>query len=69
MIDLSPAELATLKEMSCYRGSYFFRQATCCKLVAKGLAEPLGTRLKRPAHRITPAGRSALAKESGETRG
>lgn len=62
MIDeLTPAQLSTLREMASYRTPYWFRQATCRTLVAKGLAEPLGERLKRPAHRITEAGRALLS--------
>ena len=62
MIDeLTSAQLSTLREMASYRTPYWFRQATCRTLVAKGLAEPLGQRLKRPAHRATEAGRALLS--------
>ncbi len=63
---LTEAQLSTLREMKMYSpGPYWFRQATCRSLVALGYAEVLGQHLKRPAHRITPAGRRALQAKGG----
>lgn len=67
MSKLTEAQRATLREMkSYYPGAYRFRQATCRSLVALGYAEPLGQHLKRPVHRITPAGRAALTEGKDE---
>lgn len=62
---LTDAEKATLREMESYRaGVYYFRQATCKRLVEKGLAEPTRDDVKRPPHRLTPAGRAALREQT-----
>jgi hypothetical protein len=58
-VKLTEAERSTLNEMSRY-SAYWFRQATCAHLVAKGFAIRLRPDLKWSAHRITPAGRAAL---------
>ena len=65
---LTEAQLSTLNEMTRYT-VYPWRQATCKSLVALGLAEPCyewrpGKPLKRPPHRITPAGRAALKEQT-----
>lgn len=60
---LTEAQLSTLREMKSYPGTYPFRQATCKTLVALGYAEPTRSDVKRPPHRITPAGRAKLAEE------
>lgn len=58
---LTLAETQTLKEMCSY-GYYTFRQATCRKLLAAGLAEvvPVKGVNVRLGYRITDAGREAL---------
>lgn len=61
--ELTKPERDTLRELANYRhGQYYFRQATCRKLVSKGLARPLSEDLKMPAHEITAAGRDMLQK-------
>ena len=63
---LTKQELNVLREMSTYSyGHYFFCQATCKRLVEKGLAEPLRFSVKRPPHAITDAGRAALKEAVG----
>lgn len=61
MGDIKPAYIETLREMQRY-GYYPFRQATCRKLLALGLAEvvPEDVSKVRLGYRITPAGRAAL---------
>lgn len=61
MAKLTEAQRSTLREMASYGVMpYWFRQATCKALVDLGLAEPTRLDIKRPPHRITPAGRAAL---------
>lgn len=59
-VKLTEAMRSTLREMASYK-EYWFRQATCKKLVSLGFAERMPTTWKtRAPHRITPAGRRAL---------
>jgi hypothetical protein len=72
-VKLTDAQVATLREMANYE-AYFFRQATSRTLVALGLAEPCyegrsKKQVKRPPHRITDAGRAALAEQKDRTNG